>query len=97
MSFISTNYAYAQIFKEIVDSGAKVIIAGSMVGGLALHLLGRLGFAVLKILSKFDLHRLCRAVNAGSLTRMDPPTPEEAGYAATRVQVPYAEGNAAEV
>jgi T-complex protein 1 subunit theta len=36
--------------------------------------------AVLKVLSKFDLRRLCRVVNATPLARMGAPTPEEAGY-----------------
>lgn len=69
-----------KIFKEIADSGVKVIVAGSTVGELALHFLDRLGIAVVKVLSKFDLRRLCRVVNATPLARMGPPTPEEAGY-----------------
>lgn len=69
-----------QIFKEIADSGVKVIIAGSTVGELALHYLNRMGLAVLKVLSKFELRRLCRVVNATPLARMGAPTPEEAGF-----------------
>ncbi|PAV23175.1 T-complex 1 [Pyrrhoderma noxium] len=69
-----------KIFKEIADSGVKVIVAGSTVGELALHFLDRLGIAVVKVLSKFDLRRLCRVVNATPLARMGPPTPEEAGF-----------------
>ncbi len=69
-----------QIFKEIADSGVKIIIAGSTVGELAMHYLDRHQIAVLKVLSKFDLRRLCRVVNATPLARMGPPTPEEAGY-----------------
>ncbi|KAL5504564.1 CCT8 [Sanghuangporus vaninii] len=69
-----------KVFKEIADSGVKVIIAGSTVGELAMHFLDRLGIAVLKVLSKFDLRRLCRVVNATPLARMGPPTPEEAGF-----------------
>lgn len=69
-----------QIFQEIADSGVKVIIAGSSVGELALHYLNRLNIAVLKVLSKFDLRRLCRVVNATPLARMGAPTPEEAGF-----------------
>lgn len=49
-------------------------------GELALHFLDRLGIAVVKVLSKFDLRRLCRVVNATPLARMGAPTPEEAGY-----------------
>ena len=57
-----------------------MIIAGSTVGELALHYLNRLNIAVLKVLSKFELRRLCRVVNATPLARMGAPTAEEAGY-----------------
>ncbi|KAF9265451.1 T-complex protein 1 [Marasmius fiardii PR-910] len=69
-----------KIFKEIADSGVKVIIAGSSVGDLALHYLNRFNIAVLKVLSKFDLRRVARVVNATPLARIGAPTPEEAGY-----------------
>ncbi|KAG6382112.1 chaperonin Cpn60/TCP-1 family [Boletus reticuloceps] len=69
-----------KIFKEIADSGVKVIIAGSSVGELALHYLNRFNIAVLKVLSKFDLRRVSRVVNATPLARIGAPTPEEAGY-----------------
>ncbi|KZT21125.1 T-complex protein 1 [Neolentinus lepideus HHB14362 ss-1] len=68
------------ILKEIADSGVRVIIAGSSVGELALHYLNRFNIAVLKVLSKFDLRRLCRVVNATPLARIGAPTPEEAGF-----------------
>ena len=70
----------AQVVKEIADSGIKVIIAGSSVGELALHYLNRFDIAVLKVLSKFELRRLCRVVNATPLARLGAPTPEEAGF-----------------
>ncbi|KAG5220313.1 T-complex protein [Salix suchowensis] len=69
-----------KIFKEIADSGVKVIIGGSTVGDLALHYLNRLNIAVIKVLSKFELRRLCRVVNATPLARLGAPTPEEAGF-----------------
>ncbi|KAI0090887.1 T-complex protein 1 [Irpex rosettiformis] len=69
-----------KIFQEIADSGVKVIIAGSTVGELALHYLNRMNIAVLKVLSKFELRRVCRVVNATPLARMGAPTPEEAGH-----------------
>ncbi|KZT36936.1 T-complex protein 1 [Sistotremastrum suecicum HHB10207 ss-3] len=69
-----------KIFKEIADSGVKVIIAGSSVGELALHYLDRFSITVVKVLSKFDLRRLCRVVNATPLARLGAPTPEEAGF-----------------
>ncbi|EIW72779.1 hypothetical protein TREMEDRAFT_41975 [Tremella mesenterica DSM 1558] len=66
-------------FKEIADSGVKLIIAGSGIGDLALHYLNRLNIGVIKVLSKFDLRRLCRVVGATPLARLGAPTPEEAG------------------
>jgi T-complex protein 1 subunit theta len=68
-----------QYFKEIADSGVKLIIAGSGIGDLALHYLNRMNIAVVKVLSKFDLRRLCRVVGATPLARLGAPTPEEAG------------------
>jgi len=65
--------------KEIADSGIKIIIAGSSVGELAMHYLTRFNIAVLKVLSKFELRRVCRVVNATPLARVGAPTPEEAG------------------
>jgi T-complex protein 1 subunit theta len=73
-------YSRSQIFKELSDSGVKVIIAGTTVGELALHYLNRSQILVLKVLSKFDLRRLCRVVQATPLARLGAPTPEEAGY-----------------
>lgn len=57
----------------------KLIIAGSGIGDLALHYLNRMDIAVIKVLSKFDLRRLCRVVGATPLARLGAPTPEEAG------------------
>lgn len=69
-----------KIFKELADSGVKVIVAGTTVGELALHYLNRNQILALKVLSKFDLRRLCRVVQATPLARLGAPTPEEAGY-----------------
>lgn len=74
------SFLAPQIFQEIADSGVKVIIAGTSVGELAMHYLNRMGIAVVKVLSKFDLRRLCRVVNATPLARVGAPTPEEAGF-----------------
>lgn len=58
----------------------KVIIAGTNIGELALHYLNRHHILVLKVLSKFELRRLCRVVSATPLARLGAPTPEEAGF-----------------
>ncbi|KAI0480126.1 T-complex protein 1 subunit theta [Xylariaceae sp. FL0804] len=65
--------------KELHDSGLRVVIAGSTVGELAMHYLNRYGILVIKILSKFELRRVCRVVGATPLARLGAPMPDEMG------------------
>jgi T-complex protein 1 subunit theta len=65
--------------KELYDSGMRVVVAGSTVGELALHYLNRFNILVIKILSKFELRRLCRVVGATPLARLGAPMPDEMG------------------
>ena len=67
------------IIKELHDSGLRVVVAGASVGELALHYLNRFGILVVKILSKFELRRLCRVVGATPLARLGAPMPDEMG------------------
>jgi T-complex protein 1 subunit theta len=68
-----------QIIKEIADTGIRVVIAGQSIGELALHYLNRYSILVIKVLSKFDLRRLCRVVGATPLARLGAPMPDEMG------------------
>ena len=68
-----------QQFREIAESGANVLVTGSSIGDLALHFINRLDMVVVKVLSKFDLRRLCKVVGATALTRVGKPLPEELG------------------
>ncbi|KAF7289927.1 hypothetical protein MIND_01367700 [Mycena indigotica] len=74
------SYTFHRIISQIASSGVSVIVGGSSMSDLVLHYLNRHNIAVLKVLSKFELRRLCRVVNATPLARMGPPTPEEMGY-----------------
>jgi T-complex protein 1 subunit theta len=65
--------------REIYDTGVRVIVAGATVGELALHYLNRMGILVIKILSKFELRRLCSVCNATPLARLGAPMPDEMG------------------
>jgi T-complex protein 1 subunit theta len=56
-----------------------VIVAGATVGELAMHYLNRYGILVVKILSKFELRRLCSVVGATPLARLGAPMPDEMG------------------
>lgn len=65
--------------KELYDSGLRVVVAGSTVGELAMHYLNRMNILVIKILSKFELRRLCRVCGATPLARLGAPMPDEMG------------------
>lgn len=70
-----------KVIKEIADSGVKIVVSQSSVGELALHYLNRFNILCIKVLSKFELRRLCRLIGATPLARVGAPTAEEAGWA----------------
>ena len=69
-----------QAIKEISAKGVNVIVTGSGCSELALHFLNRYNIMVVKILSKFELRRLCRVVGGSAMTRLGAPTAEEVGH-----------------
>lgn len=66
--------------RSIAESGVGVVVTGEAIGDLCLHHLDRHGILALRIPSKFERRRLCRAVGATPLARLGAPTAEEAGY-----------------
>ena len=65
--------------KEIAESGANVVVSGGNIADMALHYLEKYKIMVIKIQSKFQLRRLCKATGATPLVRLGKPTPEECG------------------
>jgi len=69
-----------QQIKAISDTGVKVIVSGGKVGDMTLHFCNKYNLMVVRLLSKFDVRRLCRAIGATPLPRITPPTPNEQGH-----------------
>lgn len=69
----------AQI-KSMVDKGVNLIVAGGKVSEMALHFCNKYNIMVIRLLSKWDLRRLCRAIGATALPKITTPTAEEMGY-----------------
>merc|ERR1711959_230958 len=75
----SEEDAMEAIVKEIAEAGVNVCVFGSGVSEIALHFLERYKIMVCKVLSKFELRRLCQATGATAMVRVGRPTPEEMG------------------
>lgn len=69
-----------KIIKSIADTGVKAIVCNGSVGPLALHFMEVYKLMVIKVGSKFDISRICKAVGASPTVRMGAPTEEELGY-----------------
>ena len=63
------TFLFQQV-KAIADTGCKVIVSGGKVGDLTLHYCNKYQIMVVRLLSKFDLRRLCRAIQATPLPRI---------------------------
>jgi T-complex protein 1 subunit theta len=68
-----------RVVGAIARSGANVIVSNSNFGDLALHFIERHGLMAIKVPSKFDLRRLCAAIGATQLAKMQVPTLEDLG------------------
>lgn len=67
--------------KGIAAAGTNVIVAGAKFGDMALHYVNKYNMMAVRLNSKFDVRRLCKAVGATVLPRLTTPTREELGYA----------------
>jgi chaperonin GroEL (HSP60 family) len=59
----------------------QVVVSGTAVGEMALHFLEKYGIMVLRLPSKFELMRFCRATSATARATFGAPQPEELGFA----------------
>lgn len=48
------------LIKGIADTGARVVVAGSAIGDMAMHFIEKYDMMAVRIPSKFDLRRFCR-------------------------------------
>jgi T-complex protein 1 subunit theta len=69
-----------EIVKGVAAAGVGVIASGMAIGEMALHFLEKYEILAVKIPSKFELRRFCRATGAVGLVKVQPPTQDEAGF-----------------
>jgi len=66
--------------KSIAETGCNVIVTGGKAADMAVHFCNKYNIMVVRLMSKFDLRRLCQATQATALPKLMPPSPEEAGH-----------------
>jgi T-complex protein 1 subunit theta len=67
------------IVSSIAAAGVKGVVVNGSVSEMALHFLEKYQLMVLKIMSKFDLRRICGALGATAVLKLGPCSPEEMG------------------
>jgi len=68
------------LIRGLKDSGIKCIITGGAIDDMPAHFLEKYGIMALKISSKFELRRMCRAVKARPLVNVGPVSAEDMGF-----------------
>lgn len=63
-------FSLFQQIKAIADTGCSVIVSGGKVGELAQHFCNKYKILVVRLMSKWDLRRLCRSLGATPLPRI---------------------------
>lgn len=72
--------AMEDLIKGISETGAKVVVVSGSISDMALHFIERYKMMAIKIQSKFQLRRVCKAIGATPLVKIGAPTQEELGY-----------------
>ena len=58
-----------------------MVVVGGTISDICLHYCEKYKIMVVRVMSKFELRRLCRCLNATALARLGAPTADEIGVA----------------
>jgi T-complex protein 1 subunit theta len=72
---------FEQFIKGLADAGIKVVVGSGSISEIAVHFFEKYKIMAIKIMSKFELKRIARAVGAVPIVNLATPSPEETGYA----------------
>jgi T-complex protein 1 subunit theta len=76
----SEEAAIETAIRDIAEAGINMIIAGGKVSEMAGHFLEKYNIMCVRITSKFELRRICRATGAAAQLKLVPPSPEATGH-----------------
>lgn len=72
---------FEKFIKSMAEAGINCVVCQGSMSELAVHYLQKYGMMGMKIMSKFELKRIARAVGATPVVKLQCPTPDELGYA----------------
>ena len=65
--------------QKLVNAKVNVVVSGGSISDIVLHFLDKYKIMTVRIMSKFELRRIARAIRATILSKLEAPTPEEIG------------------
>ena len=65
--------------QKLVNANVNVVVSGGSISDIVLHFLDKYKIMAIRIMSKFELRRIARAIRATILSKLEAPTPEEIG------------------
>jgi len=78
---ISEEDQLEAIVKSLAEAGVQVVVCSGSMAELAIHFFEKYKMIAVKIMSKWELKRIARALGATPVVKLGVPTPEEMGYA----------------
>ena len=72
---------FEQFIKGLAEAGINVVVGSGSMSELAVHFFEKYGILALKIMSKWELKRIARAVGATPIVKLEVPKPDELGRA----------------
>ena len=73
--------AFEKFIQGLAEAGVKVVVGSGSMSELAIHFFEKYKILAVKIMSKWELKRISRAVGATPIVKLTTPSPEELGFA----------------
>jgi T-complex protein 1 subunit theta len=77
----SEEAMFEKFIKGLAEANVKVVVGNGSMSEMAIHFFEKYKIMAIKIMSKFELKRIARAVGATPIVKLGTPAPEELGYA----------------
>ena len=77
----SEEAVFEGFIKKLAEDGVRVVVGSGSMSEMAVHFFEKYKMMAIKIMSKFELKRITRAVGATAVVKLGTPSPEELGFA----------------